>query len=537
MKDQWYHNAILYSLDVETYKDTDGDGIGDFAGLAASLDHLFSIGVNCIWMRPFFPSPLADDGYDVKDYFSVDPRFGNIGDFVDFTVKAKALGIKVIIDLVVNHTSNQHPWFLKARQDRNSPYRDFYIWKDQEPTREDQEDNMLLEGEGIWNYDEVAEAWYMHHFLREQPDLNVANPGVVREIKKIMGFWLQLGVSGFRVDAAHIIVHESKGKVYEFLEELRRFVNKRNHEAILLGEALVPVDELQEFFGPDGDSRLHLLFNFYTNKNMFLAMARQDARPLRTMLKELRGVNGQWVNFLRHHDELNLEMLSDQERQEVFEAFAPEKHMRIFGHGIRRRLPPMFEGNRQKMELIYTVMFSLPGLPLLNYGEEIGMGDDLSEKGRNSVRTAMQWDEQKNAGFSRADESKLAHPVIDFGEYDYRKVNVSAQQKKPESFMNWMERLISTRKHSPQLSFGMCSLLDNNVNAVLSFYNEWDSEVVILVHNFSSQPCRVKLDAAGLKIARLSEIFSNQDYDEVQDLNEELELSEYGFRWFKSILE
>jgi maltose alpha-D-glucosyltransferase / alpha-amylase len=530
MKDKWYHNAIIYSLDVETYKDSNGDGIGDFAGLVSKLDHLSGLGVNCIWLRPFFPSPLADDGYDVMEYYDIDSRFGNLGDFVDFIVKSNAFGIRILIDLVVNHTSNEHPWFMKSRKYKDSKYRDYYIWK-KKPTKKDQAENMLTDG-GIWEYDSEAEAYYMHHFYKEQPDLNIANPEVREEIKKIMGFWLQLGVSGFRIDAAHILVHESKDQVFEMLEEMRHFLSSRNNEAILLGEANVPANDLQEFFS-NGKKRLHLLFNFYTNKNMFLSFAREESEPLISALEETQTIKGEWVNFIRTHDELNLEMLSEDERDEVFEIFAPDKKMRLFGHGIRRRLPPMLKGDRKKMELIYCIMFSLPGLPLINYGEEIAMGDDLSLEGRESLRTIMQWDEHKNAGFSDASKDKLVHPVIDYGDYDFRKVNVSRQQKDPDSFMNWMARLISTRKHSPQLSFGKCTIVKNNTNSVFSFYNLWEKDVVILLHNLSNEDHNLKLDIRDKNFGSVTEIFSNKKYDDVENMKDEIRISAYGYRWFK----
>jgi maltose alpha-D-glucosyltransferase / alpha-amylase len=529
MKDHWYHNAIIYSLDVETYKDSNGDGIGDFEGLVGKLDHLFGLGVNCLWLRPFFPSPLADDGYDVMDYYNVDPRLGNLGDFVNLVVKAKALGIKILIDLVVNHTSDQHEWFRKSKKNKNSKYRNYYIWKEK-PGEEDEEENMLTEG-GIWHYDEEAGEYYMHHFYKEQPDLNISNPEVRKEIRKIMGFWLQLGVSGFRIDAAHIMVHENKDQVFEMLEEMGGLLGSRNHEAVLLGEANVKADELRDFFG--NNDRLQLLFNFYTNKNMFLSFAREEAEPLINAMEETHSVNGEWVNFIRTHDELNLEMLTEEGRDEVFKAFAPDSDMRIFGHGIRRRLPPMLMGDRKKLELFYCIMFSLPGLPLINYGEEIAMGDDLRLKGRESLRTVMQWDDQQNAGFSDAPKKKLVHPVIDFGDYDFRKINVSKQQKDPDSFLNWMERLISTRKHSPQLSYGDCVILRNNSVSVLGFYNLWKSDVVVLLHNISKKDCKVKLDNQEKKFGRMSEIFSNKKYKTVKNINSEIELSAYGYRWFK----
>src|SRR5690554_565659 len=402
MKDLWFHHAIIYSLDVESFKDSNNDGIGDFEGLVSQLDHLSGLGVNCIWLRPCFPSPLVDDGYDIKDYYSIDHRLGNLGDFADLVVKAKALGMRILIDLVVNHTSNKHQWFLKSRSEKDSKFRDYYIWKEKLTKKDQSHENMIGE-ESIWTYDKEAKAYYMHHFLKEQPDLNIANPEVREEIKKIMGFWLQLGVSGFRIDAAHVLVHKTKEEIYEMLNEMREFLTIRNHEAVLIAEADVDIDKLQDFFGhSNGNKRMHLLFNFFTNKSMFLSLVRQTAEPLISVLKKIQPLEGEWVNFLRTHDELNLERLSEDEREEVFQELAPEENMRIFNRGIRRRLAPMLKNDRKRIELLYTTMFSLPGLPLINYGEEIGMGEDLSEEGRNSIRTVMQWDNNINSGFSLA---------------------------------------------------------------------------------------------------------------------------------------
>ena len=535
MKDLWYHNAIIYALDVETYMDANGDGIGDFEGLVSKLDYLSGLGVNCLWLRPFFPSPLVDDGYDVMEYYNVDSRFGDLGDFVDFITKSKALGIRIIIDLVANHTSYQHRWFQEARKDLNSKYRDYYIWADK-PLEEYKQENILKE-EGIWHYDKIAGAFYLHHFYKEQPDLNISNPEVRKEIKKIMGFWLQLGVSGFRVDAAHILIREignnkvQAEKVLEILDEMREFINMRNNEAVLVAEANVKAGELHRFFG--NGNRMHLLFDFITNKNLFLAMAREDPKPLITALHNIRGVKGQWVNFLRHHDELNLEMLEEGERNEVFDAFAPEEDMRIYGHGIRRRLPPMFNGDRKRIELIYAVMFSLPGIPLINYGEEILMGDDLSQKGRSSVRTVMQWSDLKNAGFSIAPSILMEHSVIDFGEYAFKKINVAEQQKNPKSFLNWIGRLISIRKQSPQLGYGKWSVLESNSNCVLSFYSEWENELIIVLHNFKNSKCKIKLKKPDKELENLVEIFSNCEYQKIKDLDEVIDIEGFGYRWFK----
>ena len=537
MKDQWYHHAIIYALDVETFKDSNNDGIGDFEGLVSQLDYLSGLGINCIWLRPFYPSPLVDDGYDIMDYYSVDKRIGNLGDFVDFAVKANALGIRIIIDLVINHTSDRHHWFLESKKSKDSKFRDYYIWKEELSRKDKKHENMMGEG-GIWEWDDEANAWYMHHFKKEQPDLNISNPDVREEIKKIMGFWLKLGISGFRIDAAHVIVHESKEHYVELLDEMREFLNSRDHEAILLAEADVDYEHLQKFFGKEkGAQRMHLLFNFHTNKNMFLALAKETAEPLITSLNQIQQVKGEWVNFLRHHDELNLEMLSEDEREEVYRAFAPDENMRMLGRGIRRRLAPMLDGDRKRMELINCTMFSLPGLPLVNYGEEIGMGDDLSQDGRSSVRTVMQWDTTKNAGFSMASHDKLAHPVVKSPDYGYHKVNVSSLQCDPDSFLNWMERLISTRKYSPQLSFGRWMVLENDTPEVLSFFYEWKYDIVIILLNFSNRECRVHMNTGEQHFENLTEIFSNRQYDKrISRIDEEVDLSPYGYRWFKSTI-
>lgn len=422
MKDFWYKNAIIYSLDVETFMDGNGDGVGDFIGLTKRLNYLSGLGVTCLWLLPFYPSPNRDNGYDVMDYYNVDPRLGTLGDFVEFMHQAREHGIRVIIDLVVNHTSDQHPWFQSARADKNSKYRDYYVWSNNPP--KDTKDKIVFPGvqEGIWEYDEQAGAYYLHRFYKEQPDLNTANPEVREEIRKILGFWLELGVSGFRIDAAPFLIEPlgiEDAKLEELrslLPEMREFVSQRRGDAVLLAEANVPPDQIPVYFG-DGD-KMHMLFNFLLNQYMFLALARKQAAPLIEGLKLLPDSPhiGQWVNFVRHHDELTLDRLTKDKQEEIFAAFAPDENMQIYGHGIRRRLPPMLGGDRRRLELVYSLLFSLPGTPLLRYGEEIGMGDDLSLEGRTSVRTPMQWSSEPNGGFSTAQQDALPQPVISQGE-------------------------------------------------------------------------------------------------------------------------
>ncbi len=545
MKDMWYKNAIVYSLDVETFMDSDGDGVGDFQGLTHCLEHLAGLGITCLWLLPFYPSPNRDNGYDVMDYYNVDPRLGTLGDFVEFMHQARERGIRVIVDLVVNHTSEQHPWFQAARADRNSKYRDYYVWTEKPPKGDHGENVFPEEEDSIWDYDEKAGAYYLHHFYKEQPDLNIANPAVQEEIYKIMGFWLELGVSGFRIDAAPFLIKgigiegADEKKLQNFLSEMREFLSSRRGDAVLLAEANVESDKFSVYFGEG--NRMHILFNFMLNQYMFLALARQQAAPLVDSLKSLPEIPhiGQWLNFVRNHDELDLSRLTQAEREEVFAAFAPEENMQIYERGIRRRLPPMVKGecpsdtrcDRPRIELTYSLMFSLPGTPLLRYGEEIGMGDDLSLEGRESVRTVMQWSDEPNGGFSTAPEKALARPVISQGEYGYKQLNVAAQQRDPNSLINWMERVIRIRKQCPEFGRGTCHILETDEPSVFAHCCQWQGKAVIAVHNLAQRPCTVTLKSNEYK--HLMELFCNKQYEPLDGESFSIALSAYGYRWFR----
>lgn len=538
MKDLWYKNAIIYSLDVEIFMDSNGDGVGDFIGLTKRLNYLSGLGVTCLWLLPFYPSPNRDNGYDVMDYYNVDPRLGTLGDFVEFMHQAREHGIRVIIDLVVNHTSDQHPWFQSARADKNSKYRDYYVWSNNPP--EDTKDKIVFPGvqEGIWEYDEQAGAYYLHRFYKEQPDLNTANPEVREEIRKILGFWLELGVSGFRIDAAPFLIEPlgiEDAKLEELrslLPEMREFVSQRRGDAVLLAEANVPPDQIPVYFG-DGD-KMHMLFNFLLNQYMFLALARKQAAPLIEGLKLLPDSPhiGQWVNFVRHHDELTLDRLTKDKQEEIFAAFAPDENMQIYGHGIRRRLPPMLGGDRRRLELVYSLLFSLPGTPLLRYGEEIGMGDDLSLEGRTSVRTPMQWSSEPNGGFSIAQQDALPQPVISQGEYGYQQVNVTTEQRDPNSLVNWTERVIRTRKQCPELGRGKWCILETDEPSVFAHCCEWEGNAVITVHNLADRACTVTLKSNDYKMQYLIELLADQQYEPLNGNCDAIQLDAYGYRWF-----
>jgi trehalose synthase len=537
--DLWWKNAVFYCLDVETFFDSNGDGIGDFRGLTERIDYLSGIGITCLWLMPFYPSPNRDDGYDVVDYYTVDPRLGTLGEFVEFVRTARDRGIRVIVDLVVNHTSNQHPWFQAARADRDSPYREFYIWRDEPPEQESSKPVFPDAEDSIWSWDEAAGQYYLHHFYSHQPDLNFSHPAVRDEIAKIVSFWLQLGVSGFRVDAVPFLVDSKampKGvdiDPHGFLTDMRAYMSRRQGDAILMGEVNLKPEDTAKYFGDETADQLHMCLDFLLNQAMYLALARQDARPLIQMLRALPAIpsDDQWANFVRNHDELTLDKLSDAERQEVFAAFGPDPEMQIFGRGLRRRLPPMLEGDPARIRLAYSLMFSLPGTPVLFYGEEIGMAENLAIEGRMSVRAPMQWSDGPNGGFSTAPHEKLRRPVVE-GDYGPSAINVSSQRRDPDSLLNWMERLIRRRKECPELGWGSWRLIETAEPALLAHRRDWEGRTVIVLHNLSAAPCRARLtidDAEGWN--GVTDLLGMRDDPSLQGRKLEVELSGYGYCW------
>ncbi len=544
MVDLWYKNAIVYCLDVETFMDANGDGIGDFSGLTQRLDYLNGIGINCIWLLPFYPTPNRDNGYDVIDYYNVDHRLGTLGDFVEFSRQARGRGIKVVVDLVVNHTSNQHPWFQQARQDRNSKYRNFYVWSDERPA--DASDEVIFPGvqESIWTYDEQAESYYLHRFYAHQPDLNIANPAVREEIAKIMGFWLELGVAGFRIDAAPFLIElkgiEDQAEVadrHAYLQGLREFLSWRRGDAILLAEANVSTDLIPEYFG-DGN-RMHMLFNFIGNQRMFLALARQSAEPLIQGMQSLPRIphTGQWANFTRNHDELDLGRLSDEEQQELCQAFDVPEEAWIYQRGLRRRIAPLLNGDQRRISLAYSLMFTLPGTPVLRYGQEIGMGDDLGLEERTSIRTAMQWSDEPNGGFSTVPAEELVRPVLSGGQYGFEQINVARQQRDPGSLLNTVERMIRTRKNCPEFGWGDWEIINTNLPQVFAHRCEWRGGVVVAIHNLAAEACTVTLDVNAEESRHLCDLFGDRLYEPFSDGAHRISLEGYGYRWFRLLHE
>jgi trehalose synthase len=533
--DVWWKNAVLYCLDVETFLDSDGDGIGDFKGLSERVDYLAGLGVTCIWLMPFYPSNQRDDGYDVCDFYNVDPRLGDLGDFTEFVHTAKAHGIKVIVDLVVNHTSDQHPWFQAARSDRDSPYRNYYIWADEPP---EHEPSIVFPGEqrSNWTYDREAGQYYFHHFYEHQPDLNPSEQAVHDEMKEIMGFWLQQGVSGFRVDAVPFLI-ELAGKAaeemtpHDFLKDLRMFAGRRAGNVLLLGEVDLVPNEQVKFFGDDDE--LNMTLSFYVNQHLYLSLAREEADPLRKSLEVLPPIPSycQWANFLKNHDEQNLSKLTPAEMEEVFQAFGPDKAMQLYQRGLRRRLPSMLGGDERRLRMAYSLMFSLPGTPVLFYGEEIGMAENLRVKGRLAVRTPMQWKSGPNGGFSVASPRELTRrpPNDEFGP---DRVNVAQQRRDPASMLNWMERLIRRRKETGELGFGKFELLDVGQRSVFAHTCDWDGRVVVAIHNLGEEECEVDLAIlSGPDVIEVAEIWGDDEYRPPKDGR--AQLNGYGYRWFR----
>jgi maltose alpha-D-glucosyltransferase/alpha-amylase len=538
--DLWYKNAIVYCLSVGTYMDANGDGVGDFPGLMRRLDYLHGLGVTAIWLMPFQPSPGKDDGYDISDYYGVNPAYGTLGDFVEFTHGAKQRGIRVIIDLVVNHTSNQHSWFKAARRDRNSPFRDWYVWSDKRPANADK--GMVFPGvqKTTWSYDREAKAWYFHRFYDFQPDLNTSNPNVQTEILKIMGFWIQLGVSGFRMDAVPFVISTKGPKVakpveqYDMLRSLREFLQWRQGDSIILAEANVLPKTDMEYFGRAGD-RMHMMFNFQANQYLFYALASADTRPLAEALKvtKPRPATAQWGMFLRNHDELDLGRLTDAQRRRVFAAFGPRKEMQLYDRGIRRRLAPMLEGDRRRIELAYSLMFTLPGTPVLRYGDELGMGDNLDLPERVCARTPMQWSTEPHAGFTKSDRPVV--PVIDHGPYGYEHVNAAEQRRDPNSMLNWVERIIRMRKEVPEIGWGNFTVIPTRNPALLVMRYDWRNNSVLFVHNLDSKPRELSFAAgSGDASDNLLVNLLTENHSRARDDGRHYLLIEaYGYRWYR----
>lgn len=539
ISDLWYKHGLIYNLSLSGFLDGNGDGIGDLEGAIQRVDYLHGLGVTAIWLAPFQPSPMRDHGYDVSDYYGVDPIYGSFGDFVEFSRACKQRGLRLIMDLVVNHCSDQHPWFQKAVEDPESKYFDYFIWADERPA--DASDGVIFPGvqETTWTYHDKVGKYYFHRFYEFQPDLNMANAEVQREILKIVGFWLELGVSGFRIDAVPFLIAEEGINVkdphpaYGLLRDIRALAQWRKGDAVLLAEANIPAETAAKYFGEYGE-RLHMILNFPVNQTLFYALATADTLPLREKLEESQCIPqaSQWANFLRNHDELDIGRLPEKQRQAVFKAFGPDEEMQIYGRGIRRRLGPMLGGDRRRIELANSLMMTLPGTPVMRYGDEIGMGDDLSLPERDPVRTPMQWSDGTNGGFSCSEEP-IQPPIAD-GPYRYEILNVAQQRSEPDSLLNWMERIIRMRKELPEIGEGKYRIVDTP-ESVLALRYDWEDHVSVFVHNFEDRRREVVIDPCqeNEQFSQLTCVLTHEFFDADSDGTFPVVLEPYGYRWLR----
>ena len=541
--DLWWKKAVVYCVDVETYQDSDGDGIGDLAGLTRRIDYLAELGITCLWLMPFYPTPDRDDGYDVTDLFGVDARLGTMGDLVELVRTAHDRGIRVIADLVVNHTSDRHPWFKAARRSRTNKFRDYYVWRSDPPP--DTSDKVVFpdQEDSIWKKDEATGEWYLHHFYSHQPDLNFANPEVRQQITKSIGLWLQVGLDGFRVDAVPFLVDDVEvaadhvpGDPHAYLKDLRSFLGRRRGDAVLLGEVNLPRAEQKRYFGGSTGDELQMMFDFIAMQGLYLSLARSDARPLAKALRSRPKLHdsSQWATFVRNHDELTLDKLSEEERAEVFAAFGPDPLMQLYGRGLKRRLPPMLHGDPRRLRMVYSLLFSLPGTPTLYYGEEIGMGEDLDAPGRMAVRAPMQWTPGPTGGFSTAAPGRLVQRPVPGG-YAADHVNVRDQRRDPDSLWRFMQRLIQTYRECPELGWGTFTELKQRHRAVLVHACTWRGSSIVAAHNLGPDPVTLEV-AVPDELARgaaLEDVHSGHAEPIDRNGTAYVDLEAYGHRWWR----
>lgn len=549
--DLWWKNAVLYCADVETFHDSDGDGVGDLRGMTDHIEYLADLGVTCLWLMPFYPTARKDDGYDITDFFGVDPRLGTLGDFVELVRTARAHGIRVIVDFVMNHTSDKHPWFRSARRSREDPYRDYYVWSRTRP-RSSKKDVVFPDQEdSIWERDEKTGDYYLHHFYKHQPDLNVANPAVQEEISRTLGFWLELGVSGFRVDAVPFLfardgvpgVDDADQEAFNpdrYLGDVRSFVTRRAGDAVLLGEVNLPYPEQRRFFGGDDGDGLNMQFDFIGMQRMYLSLARGEAAPLADALRERPAldVTSQWASFVRNHDELTLDKLTTSERREVFDAFGPDPGMQLYDRGLRRRLPPMVGGDERRLRLVYSLMFSLPGTPVLFYGEEIGMGENLDIPGRLAVRSPMQWNRGPSGGFSTAPARRLTRPMPD-GLFGPDHVNVADQRRDAGSLWWFIRGLVRRYRQLPQSGWAAVEVLEHPVASTLAHLSRTDDWAMVGLHNFGPDGAVVPLTLPDVAPgSRLIDVLDERRETEVGAGGAvELDIEPYGYRWLLVVAE
>jgi maltose alpha-D-glucosyltransferase/alpha-amylase len=533
----WYKDAVLYEVHVKAFFDGNGDGIGDFPGLTEKLDYLEWLGVDCIWLLPFFPSPLRDDGYDVADYFGVFPDYGTLKDFRRFLDEAHRRGMRVIADLVLNHTSDQHPWFLESRSDPDSPRRGYYVWSETDRKYEQARIIFIDTEKSNWTWDPVAQAYYWHRFFSHQPDLNYDNPELRQAMLDVLGFWLEQGLDGFRCDAVPYLferegtICENLPETHAYLREVRKRIDDAYQGRILLAEANQWPADVRPYFG-NGDE-FHMAFHFPLMPRLFMGLRSEDWGPILDMFTHTPSIpeNCQWCLFLRNHDELTLEMCSGEERDYMYYAYGRDPQMRR-NIGIARRLAPLLDNDRRKIELLNSLVFTLPGSPIVYYGDEIGMGDNIHLGDRNGVRTPMQWTADRNGGFSKADGASLYLPVIGDSVFGYQTVNVEAQMQTPHSLLHWMRRLIAVRKRYQAFGRGSIQFLRPRNEKVLAYLRRYGESVLLLVHNLAGSAQAVELDLASFDGATPIELFDGSRFPRVGRSPYTLTLGPYGHYWF-----
>jgi len=534
----WYKNAVIYQVHVRAFYDSNGDGIGDFAGLAQKLDYLQELGVDAIWLMPFFPSPLRDDGYDISDYTSVHPNYGTLDDFKKFLAAAHERQIKVIIEMVLNHTSDQHPWFQESRSSRENPRRDWYVWSDTD-TRYKGARIIFLDTElSNWAWDPVSKSYYWHRFFSHQPDLNYDNPAVREEMWTLMKFWLELGIDGFRLDAVPYLVEregtncENLPETHAIIKELRQKLDHEFPGRMLLAEANQWPADLRPYFG--NEDEFHMAFHFPLMPRMFMGVKLEDRKPITEILQQTPEIppSCQWGLFLRNHDELTLEMVTDIERDYMYDSYARSKAMRL-NLGIRRRLAPLLDNDRRRIELMNGMLMSLPGTPVLYYGDEIGMGDNINLGDRNGVRTPMQWNGGWNGGFSAADPESLYTSLLLNPVYGYQAVNVLSQKRSEHSLLSWMQQIIRVRRSTPVFGSGSIEFLYPANHRVLAYVRQLGDETILVVNNLSSSAQAVELDLRRYKGKIPIEMFGRNLFPRVAEAPYLLTLGPYQFYWFR----
>ncbi len=534
----WFKSAIIYEVHVRAFLDTTGDGKGDIQGLISKLPYLQDLGVNCLWLLPMYPSPLRDDGYDIADFYAIHPDYGTIEDFQRLVDAAHARGIRILTELVVNHTSDQHPWFQEARSSPESPKRNWYVWSDTDQKYQGARIIFTDTERSNWTWDPVAKQYYWHRFFSHQPDLNYDNAEVQEEMLNIMRFWLRKGVDGFRCDAVPYLFEregtncENLPETHAFLKQLRATIDREFPNRVLLAEANQWPSDVRVYFG-DGDE-FHMGFHFPVMPRLFMSVRQEERTPIVEIMQQTPEIpeTCQWAIFLRNHDELTLEMVTDEDRDYMYREYAKDPRMKL-NLGIRRRLAPLMDSGRRRLELLHSLLFSLPGTPVMYYGDEIGMGDNIFLGDRNGVRTPMQWTPDRNAGFSRADYARLYAPVIADTVYGYQALNVEAQEANPGSLLNWVRELIRVRKQHPALWMGKLRFVNPTNRKVMAFVREAPEETLLCICNLARGAQPAELDLSGWQGWTPIELFAETPFPPITERPYQLSLGAYGFYWFR----